>query len=114
MVNQVIRSKSYDMAQKLFGGLNETLFIPQGRGKNYDNSRWKNTSGNPIQTLGPNHAEARGFQGVLSRWGMDALSGARQATTKPSCWKCAGLYDRWNVYYASRGMETIKNITGFK
>lgn len=75
---------------------------------------WKDASGNPIKTESYNHAEAKGFQAVLNQWGMDALSGARQATTKPSCLKCRDMYEVWNNYYASRGMQGIKNVSGFK
>ncbi|MBO5508267.1 MAG: RHS repeat-associated core domain-containing protein, partial [Bacteroides sp.] len=109
--NGVIGPKSRDAARTIFG---DDVIIPKGRGQNYDNTKWKDTAGTPIVTAGPKHAEARGFQAVLSRFGEDALSGARQATTKPSCPKCKKLYDKWNEYFKSEGMSEIINLTGYR
>ena len=80
--NGVIGRKSRQKAIEYFG---EDVIIVKGRGVNYNNAA------NTIQTASPNHAEARGIQALISR-NID-VTGARQATTLPSCVDCKTLQE---------------------
>lgn len=44
--------------------------------------------------------------------GENALSGARQATTLPSCDDCRDLRRSWNQYFSETGQQGIRNLTG--
>jgi len=61
----------------------EDVIIVGGRGANYNNSI------NKIKTKRPKQAEARGIQALISR--NISVTGARQATTLPSCKDCTQL-----------------------
>jgi len=84
--NGVIGPNSRDAATQLFG---DNVVIPSGRGQNYDN-----TAGGPY-TPAPNHAEARGIQGAINT-GANS-TGARQATTLPSCPDCTRLQREYGI-----------------
>ena len=75
-------------------------------GVQYDNSSW------PVTTNDPKHAEARGYQAILTNGGESGLSGARQATTMISCDSCRNLRNGWNSYFSDNGQSGITNLTG--
>ncbi len=95
--NGVIGPKSRQTAIKIFGS---NVIIVQGRGVNYNNAV------NVVKTASPNHAEARGIQALISR--DIAVSGARQATTLPSCSDCKGLQEMLNVNNITDSMRSAK------
>ena len=101
--NGVIGSASQAQANLIFG---DNVIIPGGRGVQYDNSSW------PVATNDPKHAEARGYQAILTNGGESSLSGARQATTMTSCDSCRNLRNGWNSYFSDNGQSGITNLTG--
>ena len=101
--NSVIGKKSREQARLIFG---DDVIIPKGYGVQYDNIH------NPISTPRPKHAEARGYQAILTYGGESSLSGARQATTLPSCEYCQDLRNNWNEHLNFIGKKGITNLTG--
>ena len=101
--NSVIGKKSQEQARLIFG---DDVIIPKGYGVQYDNVH------NPISTPRPKHAEARGYQAILTYGGEGSLSGARQATTLPSCEYCRDLRNNWNEHLNFIGKKGITNLTG--
>ena len=103
--NGVIGKASQKQASVIFG---DGVIIPKGRGTQYNNVKWE------IVTGAPKHAEARGYQALLSYVGEESLAGAKQATTLPSCRDCQLLREGWNELFREQGRMEIINLTGDK
>ena len=101
--NSVIGKDSIAQAKLIFGD-GDNVIIPKGRGVQYNNN-------NIFQTKDPKHAEARGYQAILTHGGESSLSGARQATTLPSCDHCRDLRNDWNEHFDRTGQNPIRNLT---